>query len=263
MDIHQVIARNVRDFREQRGVSQEKLAELAGVDRTYISKVERGDRNTTAGTIERIALALDTLPHVLLVDNYFRTRTRQMEIDLVGIDEMCEKNPSFRSFIYGYQAEYMARREITKQLGVTKFKKYDDHDRTKHGDIWFDYNGREWSIEVKCLQTNSVKFDTETGTWTGNYQCDGSDATDVELPNGRIVHATAIPFGWFDIVAVGLFAFGGKWQFAFVKSSDLLPMRYTKRVKVSENDCPYLIKTTQSISLPLSSPYTEKIAELL
>lgn len=49
----------LREIRERAGVSQERLAELAGVHRTYISTVERGKRNISLVNIFRIAEALD------------------------------------------------------------------------------------------------------------------------------------------------------------------------------------------------------------
>ena len=48
----------VREFRNQRGISQEKLAELAGVHRTYIGMIERAERNITLVNIQKIANAL-------------------------------------------------------------------------------------------------------------------------------------------------------------------------------------------------------------
>jgi transcriptional regulator with XRE-family HTH domain len=48
----------VRAARQQRGLAQEELAEVAGLDRTYISGLERGRRNPTLSTQERIAAAL-------------------------------------------------------------------------------------------------------------------------------------------------------------------------------------------------------------
>jgi transcriptional regulator with XRE-family HTH domain len=52
--------RSVRKCREARGMTQEDLAEAAGLDRSYISGVERGGRNLSLGSIARIAKALGT-----------------------------------------------------------------------------------------------------------------------------------------------------------------------------------------------------------
>jgi transcriptional regulator with XRE-family HTH domain len=51
---------NVRGKREARNLSQEALAELADLDRTYIGGIERGERNPTLLSILRIAKALKT-----------------------------------------------------------------------------------------------------------------------------------------------------------------------------------------------------------
>ena len=58
--------RAVRAERIRQGLSQEGLAELAGVDRTYISGLERGRRNPALSTVEQIAKALSTEPGQLL-----------------------------------------------------------------------------------------------------------------------------------------------------------------------------------------------------
>jgi transcriptional regulator with XRE-family HTH domain len=48
----------VREQRQQRGLSQEALADLAGLQRTYLSEVETGRRNVTLVNIGRLAAAL-------------------------------------------------------------------------------------------------------------------------------------------------------------------------------------------------------------
>lgn len=62
-----VFATNVRMRRLKLGLSQEDLAEKAGVHRTYIGMVERGEKNVTIYNIERIAAALNVEPSAMLI----------------------------------------------------------------------------------------------------------------------------------------------------------------------------------------------------
>jgi transcriptional regulator with XRE-family HTH domain len=57
----------VRRRREQLGLSQERFAFTAEIDRTYVSGVERGVRNPTVKTIAKLAIALKTKPSRLFV----------------------------------------------------------------------------------------------------------------------------------------------------------------------------------------------------
>ena len=59
MDVRNRLAVNMKRLRKERGWSQEALADEAGLDRTYISGIERKVRNPTIDVIERIARALD------------------------------------------------------------------------------------------------------------------------------------------------------------------------------------------------------------
>lgn len=58
-DIKITFGKCVRRLREERGISQEALASEAGLDRTYVSSVERGRRNISLENIERLAKALE------------------------------------------------------------------------------------------------------------------------------------------------------------------------------------------------------------
>lgn len=53
-----VFCANLRRIRLERGMSQELLADEAGLHRTYVSSVERGERNLTIDSMERLAKAL-------------------------------------------------------------------------------------------------------------------------------------------------------------------------------------------------------------
>lgn len=57
----ELLARNLRLIRAQKGISQEKLADLAGLHRTYVGSVERGERNISIDNIEKLAKALDVM----------------------------------------------------------------------------------------------------------------------------------------------------------------------------------------------------------
>jgi transcriptional regulator with XRE-family HTH domain len=57
-DVMQRFGTKLREIRKRSGVSQEKLAELAGLHRTYVSSVERGERNISLLNIESLAKAL-------------------------------------------------------------------------------------------------------------------------------------------------------------------------------------------------------------
>lgn len=58
MDIREVLARNLRIYRQQRGLSQEELAHKAEIDRTYVSALERCVYGVSIDVLDRLAVAL-------------------------------------------------------------------------------------------------------------------------------------------------------------------------------------------------------------
>lgn len=63
-----LLARNLRMLRAEQGLSQEALADIVGIDRTYVSALERERYAATVDMIERLAAALGVEPLVLLGD---------------------------------------------------------------------------------------------------------------------------------------------------------------------------------------------------
>ena len=59
MDVRERLAVNMKRLRKERGLSQEALADAAGLDRTYISGIERAVRNPTLTVLDRISKALN------------------------------------------------------------------------------------------------------------------------------------------------------------------------------------------------------------
>ena len=58
-DIAKIIGQRIKNYRTQKRLSQEKLAELAGCHPTYIGQLERGEKNVTLESVEKIASAMD------------------------------------------------------------------------------------------------------------------------------------------------------------------------------------------------------------
>lgn len=172
------------------------------------------------------------------------------------INELLTDNPSLRSFVSGYAAEMKCRRMWFDNERVSNVMKYDDHDRTKKGDIAFVYKGETFTVEVKSLQTNLIKRDAN-GNLIGKFQCDASDRREVTFRDGSSVETTCLLVGEFDLLAVNLHGFYGDWKFAFAKNEDLPRVNGTRgRAKsYTELQLQNLLATTMPITDPPIAPY--------
>jgi len=66
-----ILADNVRDFRDEKGLSQEALADLCGLHRTYVGSIERRERNVTLASLAVLAEALGvSVPELLSPRNH-------------------------------------------------------------------------------------------------------------------------------------------------------------------------------------------------
>lgn len=171
--------------------------------------------------------------------------------------EIVRQNPSMRGLMLGYVAEYKLRKIHFSDPCFENVHKSDDHDRKKKGDLTVTYKGREFRIECKSLQTNSIK-ETESG-YLGKYQCDASDRRTIKV-GSKMVETTCLLVDEFDIIAVNLFSFEEKWEFAFALNEDLPRSTYQKYPPSVQR---HLLATLMPVSLPLQAPYIESPIPLL
>ncbi len=66
MDMRKLVGRNVKRFREKKGLTQERFAEISGFSQQYISGLEQGRRNPTVVTLYELARALG-VNHIELI----------------------------------------------------------------------------------------------------------------------------------------------------------------------------------------------------
>lgn len=65
-ELQKIVGENLRTYRTAQGLSQEQFAEVLDVHRTYMGGVERGERNLTLKSVERLAARINVDPITLL-----------------------------------------------------------------------------------------------------------------------------------------------------------------------------------------------------
>lgn len=77
MDIQEAFGNRVKEIRQKRKLSQEKLANLAEIDRTYMTSVENGRRNISIQNIEKLLSALGITYSEFFDSSLFPTHNRK------------------------------------------------------------------------------------------------------------------------------------------------------------------------------------------
>jgi transcriptional regulator with XRE-family HTH domain len=75
-DLQSTVGHNLRAYRKALGLSQEAFAEVLGIHRTYMGGIERGERNLTLKSVEKIASRIDVEPLSLLESSDAATKRR-------------------------------------------------------------------------------------------------------------------------------------------------------------------------------------------
>jgi transcriptional regulator with XRE-family HTH domain len=84
-DLQKHVGERIRAIREQKGISQETLADLCNLHRTYIGLIERGQRNLTISSIEKIARALEVSPAKFFEDTEERLPAKRTKSNRAAI----------------------------------------------------------------------------------------------------------------------------------------------------------------------------------
>lgn len=98
-DIAKIIGQRIRNNRTKLGLSQETLAELSGCHPTYIGQLERGEKNATIESIEKIAKALD-LPLSKLFEKLGGNKSDDRDIALDCYEFVSAKSKAEQQQIY-------------------------------------------------------------------------------------------------------------------------------------------------------------------
>lgn len=93
------VGQRIRNYRTNSGLSQEKLAELSGCHPTYIGQVERGEKNATLDSIERIASALQ-VPLSQLFEKLDASQEATNSIPLACYELIASKSKSEQEHLF-------------------------------------------------------------------------------------------------------------------------------------------------------------------
>ncbi|MDR1325692.1 MAG: hypothetical protein LBK00_06620 [Treponema sp.] len=184
---------------------------------------------------------------------------KEWEITEQELTDLVNQNPSLRGMLLGYIAEHKFQKLFLDDPKITATIKDDDHDRTKKGDRRIIYKGKSFTIEVKSLQTHTIKKISNT-SWEGKAQVDGSDRRIVTFEDGTELNTTLLLRGEFDILAVNCFAFENKWRFAFCRNSDLPISTFKKYSQIQRE---HLVASLIPVTWPPKPPFTDNLFKIL
>jgi hypothetical protein len=223
--------------------------------------METGERQLHVHDLFALAGALDiSVGRVLNTIAGLDSVLDRWDVSEAELTELVAENPSLRGMMLGYAAEMKFRRLCLAERTDIVSTKDDDHDRKRKGDCRLNYHGQEIIVEVKSLQTQTVKRVDGGDSWFGRAQVDASDRRVVTFPDGSQLGTTLLLRGEFDILAVNCFAFGDRWRFVFALNSDLETSGWKKYTPAQRA---LLIKSMQDIHFPARPPFTEDFGSVL
>lgn len=236
-----------------------------------INSILDGGKVASLDDILVISELLNVSPYWLFLNqnNLFE----EYDITLEELEDMNNTNGSLRGVIVGYMAEKKLKQLLESDSRFIVKGKPDDHDRKIKCDLIVEYRGRDFRFESKSLQSTLIKPSlNKKYELEAKVQCDASDCRDILLPNGEIVNTTCLQYGDFDILAVNMYMFHQRWEFAFALNEDLPQSTFkggrkkkdgTTTPIISDEALKYLMKSLITITYPVSTPFVTDPCVLL
>ena len=113
----EIIARNINTLRKKRKMTLEKLAELTGLTKGYLSKIERSRKAPPYSTLNKIAVAFGADPAFFLEENYRDKKETQISFTKKGRGKIIRSVGSLaEGSLYGYGYEALASDKSGKNM---------------------------------------------------------------------------------------------------------------------------------------------------
>ncbi|MBI5189632.1 MAG: helix-turn-helix transcriptional regulator [Nitrospirae bacterium] len=258
IDMQKRLSILLQEARSEAGLTQIEVASVLQKPQSFVSKYEIGERKLSVVEFLEICGALSVAPAIILSKLVHGGELKDSILFQWGVGEeelsaLIKQNPSLKGILFGYVAEIKFQEFILKHPDVTDITKDDDHDRKKKGDRRIVYKDTVVKIEVKSLQSNTVKRAGEDA-WVGKSQVDASDRRTVTFPDGSKLETTCLLRNEFDLLAVNCYAFGDEWRFAFALNEDL-PQNSFK--KYTEYQREHLLPSLMEIHWPPQPPFSD------
>jgi transcriptional regulator with XRE-family HTH domain len=253
--------------RQQKGLTQGDVALALGKPQSFVSKYERGERRLDVVEFLQVANTLAVSPVSIIAqlesesfhkEDMTQDILKTWKITPRALTALMDQNPSLRGMLFGYVAELKLEELWLRHPDITECAKDDDHDRRKKGDRRIVYKDHSFVVEVKSLQTDSIE--QKDNIWFGKAQVDASDRREITLPNGDQVNTTLLLVGEFDVLAVNVYSFEGRWDFVFAKNQDLPRTTYSKYTPQQRE---YLLASLIPVTWPPRPPFADNLYSLL
>lgn len=183
---------------------------------------------------------------------------KEWDLTRQELDEIVSACPGLRGSMLRYVAEYKLRKMWFSGPKFGHVIPSDDPNLTCDGYLGLIYKATTIKVELKSLRTASVR---KTGDGLrGTIMCDAGDTRNLRLPDGSEAETGCLLAGQFDILAVNVFEFEKKWNFAFALNDDLPRSTFAKHTEYQRR---HLLKMFVRLTWPLKPPFTDDPRPLL